>query len=130
MFVMVSDKELAERLAKDKVDTVRRRVRATAVLEEVGKHYEEKGLADLTIRRDETGVHAFYRLKSDPSKVVYVEVQPGSDENMILTAVVQDYDESFPLRKPTDGRPTDSVPYDAKALEKLIATHVPQLSLE
>ncbi len=124
---MASSKDLARRLAKDRADMVRRRVRTTAVLEEVGEHYEERGVAELEIRRDNTDIHAFYRLTADPSKVVYVEVQPGSDENMILTAVVQDYDPDFPLRKPTDGRPTVSVPYDAKALEELLAKDVPEL---
>lgn len=125
----MSDEELAARLTKDRVDRLRGRVRVAGVLEEVGRHYQERGLAELTLRRD-SDVHAFYRLKADPSRVLYVQAYGNSDEKMGVTIVMQDFDPEFTLRDPGDGRPVESVPYDAKALEKLIEKGYPQLRLE
>ena len=119
-------------------------VRIAAILVEVGRHYEERRVAELEIHQDRD-VHAFYRLTADRSKVVHVQAYPGmsSEEQMCVMARMKDYDRMMAIRAAEPGvsigneheavtatfcnGDTEEIPYEARALEELLAKHVPEL---
>lgn len=76
------------------------RDKITALFEEVGKHYREKGLAESEVHQGHD-VHAFYRLSQNPARVIHVQGYPGmsSDERARVWARMMDYDNMIAIRR-------------------------------
>ena len=118
--------KIAGRIGEDREQN---RIRIAAVLVEAGRNYEEKGVAELQIYQDDD-VHAFYRLAADSSRVVHVQAYPDSSEVMVVTPRIVDYEDRMEFLSGEEERLTFSIPYEAKALEELLAKEVPELGLE
>jgi hypothetical protein len=112
---------------------------------EVGKHYRNRGVADLFELHPNQDVHAFYRLSHNKSKVIHVQGYPGmSDENgAMVWARMMDYKKMMKIRKlgtvftgNEHGATIQSfpnfqrgiiIPYDANVLEEKLEENVPEL---
>ncbi|MBW2982288.1 hypothetical protein KY343_05395 [Candidatus Woesearchaeota archaeon] len=105
-------------------------LRIRSIVEEIGRHYEEKGLADPVIIKRDAAIHAFYRLKEDPSKVAYVNAYPSTDKLMGTFILFQDYDPNFPVIDSGTINNHQFLGYKAEYLEHLIGRKIPQLRLE
>ncbi|MCK4588948.1 MAG: hypothetical protein KAT77_00770 [Nanoarchaeota archaeon] len=133
----------------DQIDAAERskencRDKIKGIFEEVGVHYQERGLVELDLRQDQD-VHAFFRLTGDPSKAIHVQGYPGisSDEQMRVWARLMDYDKMMEIRSRGTVSPGNEheatiqgfpnlehdtfIPYDSKVLEGMLAENVPEL---
>ena len=116
----------------------------TQLFEEVGRHYEDREVAELDLHQGHD-VHAFYRLSADPSKVVHVQgyAWMSSDNEARVWARMMDYDKMIEIRREggvsigneheatTQEFPNFetgiNIPYDSRVLEDKLAEHVPEL---
>ncbi len=143
---MTLDENTRKAIEKTEANREDNRGRVTAVLVEAGRNYKEKVLAttEIHIAHD---IHAFYRLTADRSKVVHVQAYPGmsSENEMKIMARMMNYDVMMEIRensRTSIGNEHSAVtvrfragllidiPYEAKALEELLAKYVPELKLE
>jgi hypothetical protein len=131
-------------IGKAKNSRERNMVRIAAVLVEVGRHYEERRVAELDLHQD-NDLHAFYRLTTDPSKVLHVQTYPGlsTDEIMVVRPRMMDYDRMMAIRAAEPGvsvgneheavtatfcnGDAEEIPYSAQSLMDLIEVNVPEL---
>lgn len=120
------------------------RDKITKLFEEVGKDYQSKKFAELELYQGHD-VHAFYRLLSDPSKVIHVQGYPGmSDENQArVFARMMDYNTMMIIRnrgnvsigneheaviRPFGGLELGKmIPYKPEVLETILEEYCPEL---
>ncbi len=123
------------------------RDKLTKLFEEVGRDYENYGIASLELNQGHD-VHAFYWLipyECKPIKVVHVQGYPGmsTDDKARVFARLMDLNKMLEIRCKEGvsiGNEHDAVikpfpdffggiyiPYDAKVLEEMLAENVPEL---
>lgn len=138
------DEQAAKALAEHGMEREKYRGMITALLLDVGKHFQEWGVASLDLHQGHD-VHAFYQLFHDPSKVIHVQGYPGmsSDLEARFWARMMDYHLMMDIRNRCDvsiGNEHEAaiqqfpnfylgveIPYDSKALEAMLAANVPEL---
>jgi len=141
---MALNEEVNKKIEEFKRARERNRERILCLFLEVGDHYLGRGSAELNLYQD-NDVHAFYRLNEDKSKVVHVQGYPGmsSQEKMHVWARLINYDLMMVIRDNSCTSPGNEhsavikqfenfefgieIPYEARALEKLLEENVPEL---
>ena len=117
-----------------------------ALFKDIGRCYHERNVADTDIYTNGHDIHAFYRLRKQPSSVVHVQGYPGfstSTEARVL-ARLMDYDAMQIARQDTKvsiGNEHDAVvrhfpnftagvtiSYDPKVLEAMIGENISELA--
>ena len=116
----------------------------TRLFLEVGKDYQEKGVATTELHKDHD-IHAFYRLYENQSVVVHVQGYTGmsSEDEVRVWARLMDYDKMMEIRNEggiSAGNEHEAttkdfsnfesgvmIAYDAKVLEEMLAENVPEL---
>jgi len=138
------DNQVDKMLAEPEKSREGYRGRISALLNEVGNHYQKRGVAELYLHQGHD-IHAFYRLSHDPTKVIHVQVYPGmsTEDGAIVYARMMDYDRMMEIRSSgivSVGNEHEAtiqvfpnfkigmmIPYDSKVLEDILAENVPEL---
>lgn len=113
---------------------------ACALLDTLGRFYEEQGIADYE-RHEADDLHAYYRLRESPHRVVHVRVAADAGSRLFVLARLLDHELMLALREKVGvgneeaatmtcfsnfGRGVE-LPYSPELLHEMLAENVPEL---